>query len=636
MTASPPIDEPDEPDEPLAAMLARAVAAHQGGRLDEAEAHYRAVLSCDAQHGDALHMLALVHAQRGELDEAERLIGRAIAIAPQNAAAHFNHGNIMLQGKRHAEALPSYARAIARDPRHAGAYSNRGLVLDALGRSAEAVASYDRAIALDPGNALTHMNRGTALAKLGRHPEALASHDRAIALAPDNAAAWHNRATTLLDLKQPEAAIASSDRAIALDPHIAEPWCNRAQALDNLGRLSDALASLDRAVSIDPRHAGALLNRGNMLTRLEQLDEALASYDQALALEPTNAKAWANRAIVSIVLGRFAEAIAAYERTLALDPGNAEVHRSLGFARLTVGDLTRGFADFEWRWRTAEFRRRFQAQPPWSGDADVAGKTILLHGEQGLGDAIQFARYAPLVARRGARVIVEVVPALVELMGTLPDVAAVVTVGDVMPEFDLYCALMSLPHALGTTLATIPAAVPYLSASPERIAAWRDRLGAVPTPRIGLTWAGNPQHTNDAHRSIALAALLPMLADASVSIVTLQKELRPGDAELLARQPRVTRLGDELATFDDTAAAIVALDLVITVDTSIAHLAGALGKPVWILLPFVPDWRWLLDRDDSPWYPTARLFRQSVRGDWADVIARVGAAIGKLKDQRGG
>ncbi len=630
MTASPPIDEP------LAATLARALAAHQAGRLDDAEALYVAILSRDAQHADALHMLALVHAQRGALDEAERLIGRAIAMAPQNAAAHFNHGNILLQGKRHAAALTSYERAIARDPRHAGAYSNRGLVLEALGRPADAVASYDRAIAIDPGNALAYTNRGSALAKLGRLPDALASHDKALALAPNHAEAWHNRATALLELDQAQASVASSDRAIALSPHAAEPRCIRAQALDKLGRLADALDSYEDAIAIDPRHAGALLNRGNVLMKLDRMDEALASYDRALALDPTSAMGWTNRAIASIALGRFAEAIAAYEHALALDPGNAELHRSLGCARLTVGDLTRGFADFEWRWQTAEFRRRFPAQPAWSGDTDLTGKTILLHSEQGLGDAIQFCRYAPLVAHRGARVIVEVMPALAELTRTLPDVAAVVTVGDVMPELDVYCALMSLPHALGTTLATIPAEVPYLSASPQRIAAWRNRLAAVPSPRIGVTWAGNPQHTNDVRRSIALSTLLPMLAAAPASIVTLQKELRPGDADLLAQHPRIIQLGDELITLDDTAAAIAALDLVIAVDTSIAHLAGALGKPVWILLPFAPDWRWLLDRGDSPWYPTARLFRQSRRDDWSDVIARVGAEIGGRRGGRRG
>jgi tetratricopeptide (TPR) repeat protein len=629
MTASPPIDEP------LAATLGLALVAHQAGRLDEAQAHYLAVLSRDARHFDALHMLALVHAQRGALDEAERLIARAISVAPQNAAAHFNHGNILLQGKRYGEALTSYERAIVSDPRHAGAYSNRGLLLDALGRPADAVASYDRAISLDPNQALAYTNRGSALAKLGRLAEALASHDKALTLAPNHAEAWHNRATALLELGQAEASVVSSDRAIALNPRVAEPWCVRAQALDSLGCLADALASYDDAIAIDPRHAGALLNRGNVLMKLDRMDEALASYDRALALDPTSVMAWTNRATISIVLGRFADAITAHERALALDPDNAEVHRNLGLARLTVGDLTRGFADFEWRWRTAEFRRRFHDQPPWSGDTDLAGKTILLHGEQGLGDAIQFCRYAPLVARRGARVIVEVVPALAELMRTLPDVAAVVTVGDAMPGFDLYCALMSLPHALGTTLATIPAAVPYLSASAQRVATWRDRLAAVPSPRIGVTWAGNPQHSNDVRRSIALPDLLPTLAAAPASIVTLQKELRPGDAELLARHPHIIQLGDELVTFDDTAAAIAALDLVIAVDTSVAHLAGALGKPVWILVTLAPDWRWLLDRDDSPWYPTARLFRQAARHDWSDVIARIGAEIGRLPHPSG-
>ena len=616
-------------DEPVATTLAQGLAAHQAGQLDEAEAHYRAALASDPRHVDALHMLALVHAQRGDLATAERLIAQASAAAPHDAAIHFNHGNILLQGGRYAAALASYERAAALDPAHAGSHTNRGLALDALGRRGEAVASYDRAIALSPGNALAHTNRGNALAALGRLPEALASHDAAVALAPGDPQAWYNRGNALL-ATQPEAALASYDRAIALDPQAAETWCNRGLALDALGRFDDALASFDRAIALRPHNAEAALGRGNVLGKLERWNAALASYDQALACDPASAKAWCNRAIACVTLGRFAEAIDGFERALTLEPDDASTHRHLAIVRLTIGDFARGWTEYEWRWQTPAFRRRPFTQPMWTGDADIAGKTILLHAEQGLGDAIQFCRYATQVARRGAHVVVESPPPLARLMRTLPGIASVVEAGSPLPAFDLHCPLMSLPHAFHTTLATVPAEVPYLSAAPARIAAWRERLASLRRPRIGLAWAGNPRYPNDARRSIALASLLPLIGDAPASIVTLQKDLRPGDAELLARAPGIVRLDQDLTTLDETAAAMAALDLVIAVDTAVAHLAGALARPVWVLLPFVPDWRWMLDRGDSPWYPTARLFRQTTRDDWTEVIARVGAAIGQL------
>ena len=296
--------------------------------------------------------------------------------------------------------------------------------------------------------------------------------------------------------------------------------------------------------------------------------------------------------------------------------------------RLLTGDFARGFLEYEWRWKKADMapaRRNFP-QPLWLGEGDIAGKTILLHSEQGFGDAIHFCRYAPLVAARGARVILEVRPPLVQLMGSLAGPAEIVESGDALPAFDIHCPLLSLPLAMGTRLDTVPAQVPYLSVAPDKAAEWGARLGAKTRPRIGLAWSGNVIHERDKERSIGLRNFLRLL-DIDATFVSLHKEVGADDAGVLAERSDILHFGDALADYTDTAALIAQLDLVVSVDTSVVHLAGALAKPVWILVTYVPDWRWMLEREDSPWYPTARLFRQTAAREWDSVLARVHAAL---------
>jgi hypothetical protein len=301
--------------------------------------------------------------------------------------------------------------------------------------------------------------------------------------------------------------------------------------------------------------------------------------------------------------------------------------------RLLTGSFARGWQEYEWRWKyetLASAKRKFQ-QPVWRGEA-IDGKTILLHSEQGLGDAIQFCRYAPLVAARGARVILEVDKRLGDLMASLAGVSQVVTAGETLPDFDLHCPLLSLPLAFDTDLETIPAETAYLRAPPNKQAEWGARLGAKHSCRVGLAWSGNAAHKRDELRSIELNALLPLL-NTGATIVSIQKDLRPADATVLGGHRDIVQIAERLADFSDTAALVSNLDLVITVDTSIAHLAGALGRPVWVLLPYLPDWRWLLDRDTSPWYPTARLFRQDQTRSWDRVIQNVREALLKFVDR---
>ncbi|HET9618572.1 MAG TPA: tetratricopeptide repeat-containing glycosyltransferase family protein [Pseudolabrys sp.] len=431
---------------------------------------------------------------------------------------------------------------------------------------------------------------GVVRQQQGRDAEAIAFIDRALALRPDNAAALSNRALSLRALGRAHEALACCDRALAVKPDFADAHNNRGLALAALKRPAEALKSYEAALSHAPAHIDALNNCGIALFEVNRLDEALVCFDRVLALRPGHVHGSWNRAQVLLLMGDFARGWPEHEGRLASNPR-----------------LKRGFT-----------------QPLWLGDAPLAGRTILLRAEQGLGDTIQFCRYAPMVAARGARVVLEVQRPLVDLMRTLDSAIEVVARGDALPEFDLHCPLLSLPLAFKTELTTIPARTPYLRA-PAGAIDWKSRLGTK-RPRIGLVWSGNPGHKRDATRSIPFYALMPLL-DIDASFVSLQKDVRASDAALLKQTGQVVDVADSLTSFAETASLIATLDLVISVDTSAAHLTGALGKPLWLLLPQVPDWRWLMGRDDSPWYPTARLFRQDTTRAWGGVVARIRAAL---------
>jgi len=614
-----PQEKPPQSD--IAALLKRASAHHGRGELDAAEDLYRQVLGAQPGNFDALHLCGVLMQQRGRSREALALIEAALAANARVAAAHCNRGLVLAALGRHEQALASYERALALKPDYAEAFYNRGNALAVLKRFDEALASFAEAIALRPDYPLALLNRAQVLQQLGRTREALASFDLALALAPGSADAYNLRGNAHYTLKSFAAALADYDRAAALKPDAAPLHNNRGNALRELSRHEEALAAFGRAIALKPDYAEAHNNRGNALLGLNLVAEALADYDRALALKPDFADALVNRGNALHYLGRGREAIASFDAAIALSPQLAEAHWNKALTLLALGDFARGFAEYEWRWRRdSELKSRSFAQPQWQGE-DIAGKTVLLHAEQGFGDTIQMIRYLPLVAARGARVVLEIPDDLRPLIGGT-GVAATVRRGDALPPFDLHCPLMSLPLAFGTTLDTIPASVPYLSAPAERIAAWRARLADLTPPRVGLVWSGKPTHKNDHNRSIALTQLAPLLQTAGVTFVSLQTEYRDADRTALATAPLV-RLDDALADFADTAAAIAALDLVIAVDTAVAHLAGAMGIPLWLLLPAIGDWRWLEGRTNSPWYPSARLFRQPQIGDWPGALANV-------------
>ena len=530
----------------------------------------------------------MVLQRQGKLAEAEKVYTRILKTLPDQFETLQLMAELKMQRGKPGEAFRHMTAAVAARPKSADAHVHLSHVLRALKRDADALASLDKAVALDPGNVDALGNRGDALLALGRPAEALACFGKALGLAPGH----------------PEA------------------LANRGAALAALGRHEEALADFDAVLRAAPNPMVAY-NRGLALANLGRSDEAVAAYDQALAMAPNHVAALASRGVALQALNRHAEAIASFDRALALAPDFADAHFNRSLALLATGDYARGLAEYEWRWKRsgAASLRESVNRPLWLGEAPLAGRTILLHAEQGLGDTIMFARYVGPLARAGAKVVLEVHRELKAVMARLAG-ATVIGRGEARPPHDFQCPLGSLPLALKTAPDTVPGEIPYLAVDPERVARWRPRLEAHGGPRVALVWAGNAAHANDRNRSLPLAALAPLLAHEGARLVSLQRDLRAGDAERLAAAP-VLGLGPELNDFDDTAAVLAQCDLVISVDTSVAHLAGALGRRLWVLLPFSSDWRWTAADEQSPWYPAARLFRQPQPGDWESVVARV-------------
>jgi tetratricopeptide (TPR) repeat protein len=496
----------------------------------------------------------------------------------------------------------------------------------------------DRVPPLLPGNADAHFARGDALFSLDRFAEAVASYDRAITLEPRHVEAYVNRGRALSRAGDDEAALASHDRALAIAPDHVSATRDRGIALHGLDRFAEALDCFDRVVAARPNDPSAHSNRGAALSSLDRMDAALACYQRANAIDPDFLDAYVNHGLALNRVGRFDAALDCFERVLAVRPDDANVHLAAAEARLALGDFAAGWPEYEWRRLTrAPADRPDEPQPQWRGEDDLAGRTILLSSEQGLGDTLQFCRYAPLVGRtlvgRRARLVLEVPASLVRLLSTLAGDARIVAKGDPLPPVDVRCPLVSLPLAFGTRLQNIPAEVPYLHADPDQVSRWRERLAPLPGRRVGLVWAGDPRPEDrsarviDRRRSITLAHYAPLGRIPGVSLVSLQK----GEAAQQTGAPpagmTIHDWTDELEDFADTAALVAALDLVISVDTSVVHLTGALGQPIWVLNRFDTCWRWFRTGAGSLWYPTARLFRQPSAGDWDTVITEVAAAL---------
>jgi tetratricopeptide (TPR) repeat protein len=636
------------------------------GEQEAALQSYEQALGLDAGNVDALYNRGNVLQGLKRYEEALASYDQAIALAPGDVESWNNCAVVLQHLKRYEEALGSCNHAITLNPGHAEAFNNRGNILVLLGRADAALGSFEQAIALRPPYIEARVNLGQTLRVLGRLDESMAAYDAALALVPGSADALHGRGNTLRQLKRADEALADFEKAVILKPdsasfrtslgsmlhelgrfHLALECFDAALGLDpeltvlhngrglvlqRLGHFKDALACFDQVLALEPGHLDAMLNRGNVLGDLGRTDDALACYDEVLRVKGETAPLWNNRGNVYESLRRYEDALACFDRAIALSPEYAVAHWNRALLNLQHGRLDEGWRGYEWRWKNEALsvyrQKRDFTQPLWLGQDSLEGKTILLFAEQGLGDTLQFCRYVPLVAARGARVILEVQGALAGLLGKLEGVGELVVHGDPLPPFDFQAPLMTLPLAFGTGLRSIPAPPRYLAADAARLGDWLPRLGAHVRPRVGLVWSGNPHHSNDHNRSVPFAQLA-RLFELDCQFVSLQKEYRAGDLALLDASG-VLRMDEHLKDFSDTAALCELMDLVISVDTSVAHLAGALGKPLWLLLPQVADWRWLTERTDAPWYPSARLFRQSEAGDWEGVFDAVKQALGAL------
>jgi tetratricopeptide (TPR) repeat protein len=508
----------------------------------------------------------------------------------QSADAAFAEALALHQDGRLDEAVACYRSALALRPDHADAHGNLGLVLQRQGRLDDALSHYEAAVAIEPRLARAHNNRGAALQTLGRFEEAAASH----------------RA------------------ALAIDPAYVGAQMNLGGALHQQGRLEEAAAWYRSTLTLQPDHAEAEGNLGLALQALGRPADALPHLEAALAVKPAFVEVYNTLGLALRDLARLEPALAAFERAITLMPDYAEAHMNLGMARLLAGDFAGGWLEYDWRLKRKGIPQPHRPGPLWDG-GPLSGQTILLQGEQGLGDTIQFVRYAPLVAERGGRVVLSCRPSLKSLFQGMDGIHQVIEDGEPAPAFTCWTPLLSLPGLFATQPETIPAAGPYLKADPRLADCWRERLTGRQGFKVGVVWRGSPGHADDRRRSMPPALLAKALAGADLAVVSLQKDARPEELQALGAD--VLDAGPDLADFSQTAALIARLDLLISVDTAVAHLAGALSKPIWLLNRFDTDWRWLLDRTDSPWYSSLRLFRQPSPGDWTSVMDEVRAAL---------
>jgi tetratricopeptide (TPR) repeat protein len=573
---------------------------------------------------------ALASCQQGQFTRAEQLCREIVSSRPNNTDALHILGLVALETQKFARAVEFLSRVVKINPRYATAFVNRGSAFQALGQWDSALDSYARALELDGSLAEAHYNCGVVLQKLRREEEALASYDAAIALRPNLGDAYLNRALALHEMKRTRAALASYDQALALDPGSAPAALGRANALYELGRLDEALVAFNLTISLTPDDALAHCNRGNVLRELRQLEAALASYERAIAIRGDLAVAHCNRANILSELSMWEPALAGYEQAIALNPDYPEAYFNKAMTQLFIEDFENGWVNYEWRLklkRTAQNvteEARFRDRR-WNGKAPIAGRKILVRSEQGYGDTIQFCRYVALLAGLNAHVMLEVQPALLKLLQPLQGASQVLEPGTPV-EFDYQIPLLSLPLAFDTKLATIPAHTRYLTSNSAKVAAWESKLGPRVRPRVGLVWKGKIQRGDN--RSAELSELARSLPT-GFQYVSLQKEISKPDTGVLETSG-IINCSAELLDFSDTAALCDCLDVVISIDTSIAHLSCALGKRTWILLPTYPDWRWSRSGADCAWYPTARLYRQSSANAWGDVFTKVFADLARM------
>jgi len=593
------------------------------GNIAAAMASYRRALALDPADTAVQHSLANLLVQGGEFEEAASLYQRVLSLEPGLAEAHYHFGNLQKQMGNVPAAIACYRRAIALKPDCPDFHFNLAHVLHEGRFLRESVESYQKVLALSPNDAEAHYSLGVVLQELDEPKSAADCYDRALQIKPDYREASLNLGQTCVELSELERAAAAYAHLLELEPNSAQAGANSGVVYNELGSLPAAAALRRQALPPDPIMVFAHNNLGVVLAKQGKSAEALSCYRRTVALKPDCVMALCNIGIRLHSCGDLSGAVNYYQRALRYYPNCATARFGLAMVHLLQAQFSIGWEEYEFRWGTRQLRRcqRNFSQPLWQGEP-LDGARILLHAEQGLGDTMQFVRYVPRVAARGGKVVLEVPAGLRRLLDGFPGALEVITQGQTLPDFAWQCPLLSLPRAFQTGLTTIPVDVPYLKADAAAAHAWAQRL-AKKELRIGLAWGGSLTHPYEQHRSISLAQLAPLTQVEGTTFYSLQKGPAARQLQNMPAAMKLIDLDSLQADFADTAAIVANLDLVISIDTSLAHLAGAMGKPVWILLHYVPDWRWLLDREDSPWYPTARLFRQARAGEWQDVVNRL-------------
>ncbi len=577
-------------------LLKKGIAHQQAGRRGKAEACYRSSLKSDPLCPQTLHLLGLLAQQSGEYPQSIRWIEQSLALNPDD---------------------PDTLKSLAES------YVGQGQIQQASN-------CYRRLVELQPQSAETNHQLGKMQERIGHWDAAAESYRRALAIQPESPDVLWSLARLQSNQGANAEVVESCRRALALDPTQCEILTQMANALIEMGSFGAAVEALRSALALKPDFAPAVIGLGYFFERNGDLPSAKTSYLNALKLNPQLGSAHLHLGTIHLLQGDLGKAAGYFERLLNLEPDSAEARAFLGLIHLKKGDFRQGFSEYESRWGTPyglRFGRKL-SQPLWKGEP-LEGSRILLYAEQGMGDTLQFVRYVPLVAARGAKIVLEIQARLHRLLARTPGAVEVICRGETLPEFDWQCPLLSLPLALGTELSTVPAEIPYLYADPTQIGAWRQRLSGS-SVRIGLVWAGNPLHPHESWRSIPLEQLAPLTRLEGATFYSLQMGAPADEVKQGGLEGRLIDLQGEQKDFADTAAIVTSLDLVISIDTSVAHLAGAMGKPVWILLCKSSDWRWMLEGEKSPWYPTARLFRQSTIGNWRDVVTQIEHELRKL------
>jgi tetratricopeptide (TPR) repeat protein len=597
----------------------RALAFLQSGNVLEAKNIYLGLLSLYLNNTRLLNNLAMIEFQQGHFVSGLDYVEKSLGIDSNQFAAYGNRGAALFALGRLAEAYQDYGKAITLNKNYAEAYYNRGILHEKSGRHEEALRDYDKAIEIRPNYTNAYNNRGNVFKLLKRFEEALSNYEQAIKLNPRHAEAHYNRGVIFKELKSYQEALSSYQQAISLKSNYVDAYNNCGSVLIELGRFEDALAYYQKAIQLNPDYAYAYTGQGIAYMELKRFDEAFASFEKAIVYNLRTSKDRQNKN----------SRVDDLRTTPDADVADAFWNKAI--LKILLGEYEEGWCLYEYRRHRIEQKESYPdyKQPLWLGQESINGKVLYIYPEQGLGDFIQFCRYIPLVEKLDANVILSVPASLYPVIKTMGLNAWIIKTGEKVDAFDLHCPIMSLPLAFKTTLENTPNTVPYFYSDKVKKHGWEDRLKASQQLKVGLVWSGSKDHKKDHDRSIRLEQLEPLLS-LPIAFYSLQKEVREQDITTLSRLPQIHQFSEQLIDFSDTAALVDCLDLIITVDTSVAHLAGAMAKNVWILISYLPDYRWMLDRDDTPWYPTAKLFRQANVGDWDNVVLNVKSALEEL------